>query len=222
MGPNEQAYVSSLTNPRVIGEGGESVVFRTPGDAYVTKAFRDRAKFARSNRTSSERADSTVVAGQIGIAPPAHKDGKRIVRQKYVDVGDASIEDALHRRDTGPITRVLERLKRYHKRGIYLGDTAVSNLFDPARTGGIITVDATHVGYSGNERQKYALGDLEQTLFESDYRNRGDIFLDAVGRVYGRGVQEELIEKRAEQKRRGRVKRIHLRPLEAEQLRRAA
>lgn len=221
MGPDEQLYVSSITNPRIIGEGGESVVYRTPGDPFVTKVFRDKPKFAHTARSISDRAASTVLAGEIGIAPPAYRKSERIVRQKHVDLKGASLEDAFRNDDTGALIRVLASLRRYHGKGIFLGDTAASNLLDPARTGGYIAVDATRIGYSGNNGDRYALADLAQTQWEADERGRGDTFLDTVGRVYGSQVKSELSDRRAEDQSRGRFIKLHVQPLDANQLRRA-
>lgn len=225
LGPYEQSYLSShgFGETNIIDEGGETVVYRKPGDNFVTKAVRDNdsKKWNKTARNAADRAEALVVGGEIGASPPAYRVEDRTVRQIYVNLEGFSLEDALRNADKKAVRRTLEGIKKFHDRGIHFRDTSLSNIYDSARTG-YVTVDSTNIGYTRRESKKYTMGDLAQTLWEADNRGIGDLYFDGVGDIYGSRVQDELGDIRIEQQRTGKVDRTELLPLSPSELRRAA
>ena len=197
LGHDEQSFLAEVGPSDVVGEGGETVVFRPrnePGIVY--KAFRDRDKtwIPRGSMSSDERADALVYAGEIGIGPKAERVGSlRIVKQPYRHgINRASIKNSLLSGDDRAVERTLKELKRYHDQGKTPGDANLTNITDPSVVG-YITFDGTKARADGKPGE-YRSRDLDKLYREAEFYDVGNTFLKGVDKVYGAGVLEKLKE----------------------------
>jgi len=167
LGEHEQAYISSLGPVEVVGEGGEFVTFRTENEPdFVYKVIRDKDSYwtSRGAKIGEDRIDNMVYAGKIGISPVAEKVDKGIVKQRYIaNLDDAKLRTSLKNNDEEAVTYSLHGLKKWHEKGKSPGDTNTTNILDPRKTGGYVSVDTTGFhdnGYSGKH-------DLIRRTFQS-------------------------------------------------------
>ncbi len=194
MGRKEQSYISSIPGAETIGEGGETVSYRVPGSRFVVKAFRnkDHKWKARGSKTASQRAEAVVSAGRIaGFSPPARRIDDKLIAQEYVQgARDAVLERTLQNGDAEAVKSTLSGLRRYHERGILLGDAALSNVLDQERTG-YVTVDSTK-WKRASASDDYITRDLDKLHREAAYFGRDDLLISSIESVYGKNVASQL------------------------------